>query len=213
MGAALEMDLGQFAAWCDSRAGDMARIDYTPAWRPVAVYLAASTKQRFAQGVSPDGAPWAPLAHPRARGGDTPLRDTGLLMASVTGQGQGHVEQATPTSLTWGTNLDRAALHQWGGTIAPRSGGALAIPLTPEAARAGRARQFPRRLFVHQASTGRGFLAESRGKGKAARLVLHYLLAASVTVPARPFLGLNDEDQEEIGGILADHAAKVLAGG
>jgi len=209
MGAALEMDLGQFAAWCDSRAQDLSRIDFSPAWRPVAVYLAASTKQRFASGTSPNGAPWAPLAHPRARGGGTPLRDTGLLMASVTGQGQGHVEQATPQQLVWGTNLDRAALHQWGGVVRPK-GRALAIPLTAEAVRAGRARAFPRPLFVHQARGGRGFLAESVQKSKRRTLVLHYLLTPSVTIPARPYLGLNDDDAEEIGGILADFAAKVL---
>ena len=191
------------------RAGELARLDYTPAWRPVAVYLAAATKQRFASGVSPDGAPWAPLAHPRPRGGTTPLRDTGLLMASVTGQGQGHVEQATPQQLVWGTNLDRAALHQWGGVVRPK-GRALAIPLTVEAVRAGRARQFPRPLFVHQAGGGKPFLAESVGQGKRKRLVLHYLLTASVTVPARPFVGLNNDDVEEVGGILADHAARWL---
>ena len=211
MGAALEMDLSQFPAWCERQADELRRLDWSQAWRAVAVYLAASTKQRLAQGISPDGVPWRPLAHSRARGGDTPLRDTGLLMASVAGQGQGHIETATPTSLVWGTNLDRAALHQWGGTITPRGGKALAIPLTPEAARAGRARQFPRRLFVHQSGTGRGFLAESKGRGKTARLVLHYLLAASVTVPARPFLGLSDEDQEEVAGIMLDYAAKKLA--
>jgi phage gpG-like protein len=33
------------------------------------------------------------------------LRDTGLLMASVTGQGSGHVETLTATSLVYGTNL------------------------------------------------------------------------------------------------------------
>ena len=213
MGAALEMDLNQFAAWLDGRAGELARMDLTPVWRQVAVYLAASTKQRFAAGVGPDGAPWRPLAHPRPRGAGNPLRDTGQLMASVTGQGAGHVEQITPTSLTWGTNLDRAAIHQWGGTIRPKTGKALAIPLTVEAQRAGYARNFPRRLVLFQ-GTEHPFLVEwvgkGKGKGKRQRMIRHYLLTPSVTIPARPYLGLNDDDAEEIGGILADHAAKAL---
>ena len=210
MGAALEMSLEQFAAWLDGRAGEISRMDLTPVWRDVSVYLSASTKQRFAQGIDPDGRPWRPLAHARPRGGSTPLRDTGLLMASIAGQGAGHVEQATPQSLVWGTNLDRAAIHQWGGTIRPVKGKALSIPLTVEAQRAGGASMFPRPLFLLARPGRHPLLAEEVGQGKARKLVMHYLLTTSVTIPARPYLGLNADDQEEIGGILADHAAKVL---
>src|SRR5581483_10822530 len=65
----------------------------------------------------------APLKRPRARGGDVPLRDTGVLMASLTGQGKGHVKEVTAHALVWGTNIEYAAIHNWGGIIhvPPRS--------------------------------------------------------------------------------------------
>ena len=65
----------------------------------------------------------------------------------------------------------------------PRSAKALAIPITPEARRAGSPRQFPRRLFVPK---GTHVLAEmlysrARGmKGFIRDLVPHYVLVRSI---------------------------------
>lgn len=85
------------------------------------------------------------------------------------------VQQAT---VTVGTDLEYAAIQEFGGTIRPRRAKALAIPLT-DRARAVPPRQFPG-LHV-QGRAGRGVLADASG-------VPQYALRQSVTIPAHPYL-------------------------
>jgi phage virion morphogenesis protein len=85
--------------------------------RTCALYLNSAARQRFDQGASPDGVPWAALIRPsKRRGGASakPLRDTGILMASLTSRATGHIEEITDTALEWGTNVSYAAFHQHG---------------------------------------------------------------------------------------------------
>jgi phage gpG-like protein len=116
-GAAMSLDV--FATWCASQGK---QADFTVPLKQSKVLLSAATKECFDQGKSPAGDLWAPLRHPRAnsRGGDKPLRDKDLLMASATAQGAGHVEQLTQTYLVYGSNLDYAGVHQFGATIPER---------------------------------------------------------------------------------------------
>jgi phage gpG-like protein len=116
------MTLDQFAAFAGQSADQLNRIDFTVPMKQTAVLLTADTKENFAGGHDPDGVPWLPLKRPRAnsRGADKPLRDKGLLMASVTAGGLGHVEQISANQLIWGTNLDYAAVHQFGAKIQKR---------------------------------------------------------------------------------------------
>ena len=46
----------------------------------------SDVKRRFVTGTTPGGVKWKPLKYPRPRGGNQPLRDTGRLMASITGK-------------------------------------------------------------------------------------------------------------------------------
>lgn len=66
----------------------------------------------FKAGASPYGAAWAPL---RIRQGQ-PLRDTGRLQASI-------ASAPDRTGVTVGTNVQYAAVHQFGATIAPKKAG------------------------------------------------------------------------------------------
>jgi phage gpG-like protein len=119
---ALEVTPDQLARWCGMAAADLGRLDLTPAWRDVSLLLVAAARNNFDQGRSPSGVPWLPLKRPsRRRGGpgSKPLRDTGLLMASYTAQGSGHVEERTPQRLTWGSNVDRAGWHHFGTATIP----------------------------------------------------------------------------------------------
>jgi phage gpG-like protein len=167
-----------------------------PLMKVLAVAVGADAKENFDRGVDPDDKPWAPLAfrRPSSQGSDKPLRDTGLLMASVIGQAQGHVERVSPGMLIVGTNRLGAALMQDGGTVVPKAGKALAIPLTREAAAVGSPRSFPRQLFLlwRKGATS-GVLAErvekGRGKNKLAEVVAQFALVAKAVVPARRFLG------------------------
>jgi phage gpG-like protein len=161
--------------------------------RELVQVVVADVKKRFATSTAPDGARWKPLRYARPRGGDRPLRDTGRLMASITGT-------ADATSVTVGTARPGAALHQDGGVVRPRKGKFLAIPLTKEAARAGS----PRKM---RPSRGKPVFAKKVG----GRWVGHFLLVKQAKVPARPFLGLSKEGERAVGAVLADAAARNAA--
>lgn len=181
--------------------------------------VVSNVKENFSGSHSPDGSPWLPLAHarPNSKGADKPLRKNGILLGSVTSrQGEGHYEEVTSTRMEYGTNLDYAATQQYGATIFPRSSKYLAIPLTKEADRAGRARNFgqPLRFQPFSKNSGKsgGFLIEDkRGtKRKAAQAIRHYILVDHVTIPARPFLGWSDDLVDEVGEILSEGVARAL---
>lgn len=76
-----------------------------------------------------------------------------------------------------------------GGTVRPKDAGALAIPLTREARRAGSPRdgRTPE-LFIYKAKSGHAFLAEPgpRGGRSRRRLKLWYILLKAVTHRADP---------------------------
>lgn len=205
--AAQVMDLRQFSAWAARVNGEISRTSWKPCLDRVRLSLIQATKENFARGQTPDGAAWPPIKGLRARGGNKPLRDRGLLMASVTAQGPGHVSSLTDTELVFGTNLHYAATHQYGATILPKSAKALAIPLTPEAYRAQGPRNFPGKLaLIWPKGRQSGWLQDEQG-------VRQFLLKKSVTIPPRPFLGIGEklakriEDitvrwlQDKIGGV------------
>ena len=94
------------------------RLDFRIPLRTVALYLNSQARKCFDEQRSPDGKPWARFKRkPSARRGGPSaklLRNTGILMASLTGQAGGHVEVLTATSLTWGSNVPYAGYHQHG---------------------------------------------------------------------------------------------------
>lgn len=216
MAASTSATLDDLAPWLAGLGDDLARINWRRPLKALSILLESYTKQNFERGTSPDGVPWEQLHHarPNSKGGDLPLRDRGILMASVTAHGEGHVENITDTSLEWGTALDYAGLHQEGGTVTPKNAGALSIPLTVEATRYRSPRDFPAGLFVWKSKTGHAFLAQSqekgRGKNKHTQLNLHYLLLKSVTVPARPFVGLSEEFLKDADELLLDEVTRQL---
>jgi phage gpG-like protein len=128
--------------------------------------VAEDAKTNFDKSCTPDDQPWPPLKFSRARGGDVPLRDRGILMASMQGRGSNSIVRITGAVLEQGTNIEYARIQNDGGTIVPKKGKYLAIPLTPEAARAGSPRPgnghsgFPRPLVVRIGKRG-GVLIEA----------------------------------------------------
>lgn len=99
------------------------RTDFRAPLRTVALYLNAQARKCFDEQRAPDGTPWAKFKRPPSvkRGGSSSklLRDTGILMGSMTAQVQGHVEEVTATSLRWGSNVPYAAFHQYGTRFIP----------------------------------------------------------------------------------------------
>lgn len=59
-----------------------------------------------------DGRIGKKIQGPRRAG--KPLQDNGILYASVTAQGKGHIEKMDDLKLVWGTNIEYAAPHQDG---------------------------------------------------------------------------------------------------
>lgn len=176
---------------------------------PALCRLAVSgAKDHFRLSQGPDGRQWAPLAHPRPRGGDKPLRDRGLLMASLSAS-------KTEQGLRLAASHPGANLHQFGGTVKPKRAKMLAIPVSKEAVRSGPARSFPRPLFVLRGTSG-AVLAEvkMRGKGRSrtGENVVHYVLARSVKVPARPFVGFSADTLHKMTRlVLATFQTRLIA--
>ena len=116
MTASIELDLNSLAPHLEQMGVEFEQINWQRTHAKLALVLESETKRNFDRGESPDGVPWAPLKQPRGRskGQDLPLRDTGLLMASYSAQGQHHVQSSDGDTLRWGSNLDYAAYHQFG---------------------------------------------------------------------------------------------------
>jgi phage gpG-like protein len=208
MGAQARQPLDDLAADFGGAGGKL-RADLSRLLKLYAVAGKADAKQNFERSESPNGVPWRRLLFPRVRGGDKPLRDTGLLMASISG-GAWHVERTGETWVEYGTRRVGARLMNDGGVVHPTRGKYLAIPKTKEALRAGSARNFPRELTPIFGKKG-GVLVETitRGRGKGTTVV-HYVLTKQVTVPARPFLGAGDRLKKKLADITRDFAVKLL---
>ncbi|QDT41063.1 Phage virion morphogenesis family protein [Gimesia alba] len=88
--------------------------------------LAGDLSQSFLNSETPDGEGWEPLKRRRPKGhnqGERPLIDIGALMQSVVSDGQGHIEIITADSMTFGTSVEYAGVHQFGrkdGTVPAR---------------------------------------------------------------------------------------------
>jgi phage virion morphogenesis protein len=135
----------------------------------VGMSLVVSTQRRFEQGIGPDGSPWPPSLRALAEGGKT-LIDTARLMQSIT-------FEARETGVDVGTNVVYAAIHQLGGVI----------------------NQAARQQVIHfkrNSRTGRTRFAKANVKATFAQKA--EIGARTINMPARPFLGIDQDDEREI---------------
>lgn len=154
--------------------------DMTPAMQRIGLVLKSAAQLRFRQQQAPDGTPWK-KGHKES--GRT-LTDKGLLRRSLS-------TVATRSDVTVGTNLAYAAIHQFGGEIRPVNSRFLSVPVTDAAREAGSPKRFPVDLSVAQTLSGQYVLVTAEG-------VVQYLLLTKVTMPARPFLGVSDDDRRSV---------------
>jgi hypothetical protein len=118
--------------------------------------------------------------------GQPPHADTGHLRQSIFGSSskeKGSIVGTVGTTAYYGRALE------FGATIRPVQAKALTIPISPAAKRCP-ARKFPRKLvMIWPKGSSHGYLVEQMAK----KTVIHYVLAKSVTLKARPYLrpGLN----------------------
>lgn len=140
--------------------------------------LQSSTKDRFRAGTGPDGQKWTPLKpatikkrQRRRKAQIAILRESGHLAGSI-------VTEVSDYQVRVGSPVEYAAIHQRGGTIA--------IP-----ARDGTV-YFARKRKDHP---GRRF---GKRENKTSEAVKVAIPAYTVTIPARPYLGLSPGDETAI---------------
>jgi phage gpG-like protein len=147
-------------------------------------YGVSSTALRFRNQIDPLGNPWKPSRRALKEHGKT-LIDKGLLLASLT------YNVLAGKGVEWGSPLIYASAQQNGAeiTIYPRS------------------QQIYRRL--------RGNMLEPRfAKKSQANFASWATIAHTYTIhiPPRPFLGVNDDDGQEIEDIAARHLSATILG-
>lgn len=168
-----------------------------PLMAELARVLKSGAQGRFRSQEAPTGEAWQPSRRVKEGGGQT-LSLSGRLRRSLT-------TAATYNTATVGTNDIKAAIHQYGGVIRPRSGPFLAIPVTPEARAAGGAKRFPEELHVVQSLRGQFMLVDGKG-------TTQYLLLRQVTMPARPFLGVSDADEAQLLSSMDSYLRRAWSG-
>lgn len=136
--------------------------------------LVASTLQRFQTGVAPDGSPWPQSIRAVAEGGKT-LIDTARLMQSIT-------YRATDHGVEVGSNVVYAAIHQLGGDI----------------------KQAAREQVIHFRRTRGGSVRFSKANKRAKFAQKVEIGAREIRMPARPFLGVDQDDKREIADLVGD---------
>jgi phage gpG-like protein len=127
------------------------------------------------------------------------LIDTRNLTNAVTAEPEGS------STVTIGPrNVVYAAIHEFGGTIKPKAGKYLAIPVTAAARQAGSPRSMGGLHF--QLVAGGAALVDEGGD-------IQYVLKTSVTIPARPYVrpALDEHGQEAVGEVAK--AIKILLPG
>lgn len=98
--------------------------DMTPALRGIGEYLVGSSQARFQSQTAPDGTAWAPLSQwyrdSKPFNKDKILTLRGYLCSSIHWQ-------VLPDQVLVGSNLEYAAIHQFGGIIRPKRAKALKV--------------------------------------------------------------------------------------
>lgn len=171
------------------------RGDMTPAMQIIGRALKTGAHLRFRAQQAPDGTPWEKSMRAQGAEGGQTLRLSSRLRNSLRWE-------ATRDSVTIGTNVVYAAIHQFGGIIRAKKGPFLAIPVSAEARKAGS----PRKM--------KGLVFKETVKGKLALIdpktgTVHFLLRTQVKMPARPFLGASDSDTAEIVRAITEHLERA----
>lgn len=153
--------------------------DLLPAMQQIGSFMEMETALRFERETGPDGRKWPASLRAKATGGQT-LTDTARLRQSI-------VSEATPASAAVGTNMVYAAIHQLGGTIK----------------REARQQTIYRHYDKRAGELSRRFV--KKGKSNFAQDV--QVKAHDIKMPARPFLGINEQSETGITEILTDYLA------
>ncbi|MBW7968120.1 phage virion morphogenesis protein [Bradyrhizobium sp. BR 10289] len=180
-GASFTVDLRDEEAALADLGALIGRLDDpTPAYEDIGQALITSTHDRWERSVAPDGSPWPPSLRVIAHGGKTLILSS-RLFRSVTAN-------ASRNGVEVGTNVVYAAIHQFGGTI----------------------QKAARTAVLHFKTNKRTGVSRFAKPGKADRARKAEIGAHSIDMPARPFLGLDEDDPRTIATIVETY---LSAGG
>jgi phage virion morphogenesis protein len=112
-----------------------------PIWDAIGNYGENSTRLRFKRQQDPDGKAWLPSIRAQASGPGRTLIHKARLLRSIT-------HRASNSGTSWGTNVIYAGIHQFGGTIKAKGGGALRFRIPGGGFATVKAVKMPQRAFV-----------------------------------------------------------------
>lgn len=175
----------------------MQQLGYSPRpiYQAIANYGEASTRLRFTKQVGPDGQAWAPSRRARKAGGKTLVLTARLLRSISSNYDRNGAE--------WGTNVKYAAVHQFGGEI-KRAAYSSWVRLRTDASG----------VLLRQKNHS-NLLVFARARHKRVVERRYTVDAHAFKMPARPFLGVNQDDGEEIEDLtvqVIDQAARRRGG-
>jgi len=180
--------LGQLAALMD---------DMTPVMKNIGAGMQQRIQNdRFEQGRGPGGVPWKPSQRALKENGKT-LIDRQHLLRSI-------VYQANPRGVVVGSNgVPYAAIHQFGGQIEQRA-----------YARKVAFRRVKGKNAVDQVFS-RSLFAIMKGKRAHKRVTLQDIEfpARTITMPARPYLGFDNDDRDDVSAIITGAILSITRGG
>lgn len=162
-----------------------------PTMRKVSKYLVSSAVRKINGNIQPEN---APLTQEVKQGNKT-LRDNGQLMASIAPQNGKDWAAAQ-------TNLKYAKIQQEGGTIHGKGKG-LWLPASAKTRTLMRHynAQKPAELIQAMKQDGYSFFRTGKvfcAKKKKGEPFALFIIKQSVTIPARPFLHIDEKDEKNI---------------
>ncbi|RXF75078.1 phage virion morphogenesis protein [Hansschlegelia zhihuaiae] len=174
-------------------------------YEDIGAYMVTATQRRFEAETGPGGQKWAPFAKstlqrmPPKRRPPRLLRDRNRLYSSI-------VSQAFGGGVRVGTNLAYAAIHQFGGEVKQEAREQTAVM---RLVKDGAGRKVDKDgAIIRYGSRHRFAKASTRVKSR--REVTFEVGARTITIPARPYLGVDPTDEAEILAIVADHKARAI---
>lgn len=158
--------------------------------REIANYGENSTRQRFNDQQGPDGEAWIPSQRVKKQGGKTLIKDRHLLDSIVS--------SADGESAEWGSNMIYAAIHQFGGEIHKAAQSRLVRHRTDAKGRL--------------LKNAKGLLIFAKDKHKRATERWFEQGAHTIDMPARPYLGINAEDEANVIDMINRHLSAAVNG-
>jgi phage virion morphogenesis protein len=186
-GVALEIaiDDSELRAMLERAENIDASEELHAAWDAIGEAMVAKTQMRFHEQHGPDGAAWPPSKAAIKEGRPTLIKTARLL--------QSMAHNLLDNGVEWGTNVIYAAVHQFGATFDVHA----------------RNQTIYRHIDARTGELGTRFVKKRQSNFASE----HASPAHSVTIPARPFLGIDDDDIAEAESILARHVEAALIGG